>query len=434
MDNKKKVQRSWMLYDFGNSAFATTIMAAVLPVYYSSVAASGLEEGLATSYWGYSQSISVLIVAILAPILGAISDFSAAKKKFLQFFAFMGIVASILLAFVGEGDYILASVLFIVGSIGFSAANIFYDGFLPEVADKEDMDRVSSGGFAYGYIGGGVLLLINILMILNPGWFGLPNTVVATQLSFASVGVWWLIFSIPLIKNIKEEKKLRVERDKSYLAIGFSRVGNTFREIKQYKQALIFLLAFWLYNDGISTIMRMATIYGAEIGIAGNDLIIALLITQFVGIPFTFFFGWLASKITAKRALYITLLTYMAITVVGYFMISALHFYILAIAVGMVQGGAQSLSRSIFGRMIPANKHAEFFGFYGISSKFAAIVGPFMFAFIGQITGNSRYGIISLIVFFIAGIILLKFVDVEKGTEEAKRATELEEIVEVKPK
>lgn len=409
------------MYDFGNSAFATTIMAAVLPVYYANVAASGLEEGLATSYWGYSQSISVLLIAILAPILGAISDFSAAKKKFLQFFAFMGIIASILLAFVGEGDYILASILFIVGSIGFSGGNIFYDGFLPEVADKDEMDRVSSGGYAYGYIGGGILLTINILMILNPQWFGLPNTVAATQLSFATVGIWWLVFSIPLLKNIKEEKKVEIKRDKSYIAIGFSRVGNTFREIKQYKQALIFLLAFWLYNDGISTIMRMATIYGAEIGIAGNDLIVALLITQFVGIPFTFFFGWLASKITAKRALSITLLTYMVITILGYFMTSAIHFYVLAIAVGMVQGGAQSLSRSIFGRMIPENKHAEFFGFYGISSKFAAMFGPFLFAFIGQITGNSRFGIISLIFFFIAGLIILRFVDVEKGIEEAQR-------------
>ncbi|MCM3739589.1 MFS transporter [Oceanobacillus luteolus] len=421
MENKKKLQRSWMMYDFGNSAFATTIMAAVLPVYYANVAASGLEEGLATSYWGYSQSISVLLIAILAPILGAISDFSAAKKKFLQFFAFMGIIASILLAFVGEGDYILASILFIVGSIGFSGGNIFYDGFLPEVADKDEMDRVSSGGYAYGYIGGGILLTINILMILNPQWFGLPNTVAATQLSFATVGIWWLVFSIPLLKNIKEEKKVEIKRDKSYIAIGFSRVGNTFREIKQYKQALIFLLAFWLYNDGISTIMRMATIYGAEIGIAGNDLIVALLITQFVGIPFTFFFGWLASKITAKRALSITLLTYMVITILGYFMTSAIHFYVLAIAVGMVQGGAQSLSRSIFGRMIPENKHAEFFGFYGISSKFAAMFGPFLFAFIGQITGNSRFGIISLIFFFIAGLIILRFVDVEKGIEEAQR-------------
>lgn len=417
---KKKLQRSWMMYDFGNSAFATTIMAAVLPVYYANVAASGLEDGLATSYWGYSQSISVLIVAILAPILGAISDFSAAKKKFLQFFLFMGVIASILLAFVGEGDYILASVLFIIGSIGFSGGNVFYDGFLPEVADKDEIDKVSAGGFAYGYIGGGVLLTINILMIMNPHWFGLPDTVVATQLSFASVGIWWLVFSIPLLKNIKDEKKMVVKRNRSYIAIGFSRVGNTFREIKQYKQALLFLFAFWLYNDGISTIMRMATIYGAEIGIAGNDLIVALLITQFVGIPFTFFFGWLAAKITAKRALYITLITYMTITILGYLMTSAIHFYLLAIAVGMVQGGAQSLSRSIFGRMIPKNKHAEFFGFYGISSKFAAMFGPFLFAFIGQVTGNSRYGIISLIFFFIAGIIILRFVDVEKGMEEAQ--------------
>lgn len=422
------------MYDFGNSAFATTIMAAVLPVYYSNVAAQGLEEGLATSYWGYSQSLSVLIVALLAPILGAISDFTAAKKKFLQFFAFMGIIASVLLAFVGEGDYILASVLFIVGSIGFSAANIFYDGFLPEVADKDEIDQVSSGGFAYGYIGGGILLAINIVMILNPGWFGLRDTVAATQLSFVSVGIWWLVFSIPLLKNIKEEKKVKVKREKSYIAIGFSRVGNTFREIKKYRQAMIFLLAFWLYNDGISTIMRMATVYGAEIGIAGNDLIIALLITQFVGIPFTFFFGWLAVKITAKRALYMTLFTYMLITIVGYFMISALHFYILAIAVGMVQGGAQSLSRSIFGRMIPANKHAEFFGFYGISSKFAAIVGPFLFAFIGQITGNSRYGIISLIFFFIAGVLILRLVDVDKGIREAEENAGTEGLVHIKPK
>lgn len=409
-----------MLYDFGNSAFATTIMAAVLPVYYSTVAASGIDENLATSYWGYSQSISVLIVAILAPILGAISDFTAAKKKFLQFFAFMGIIASILLAFVGEGDYILASVLFIIGSIGFSGANVFYDGFLPEIAEKEEIDKVSSGGFAYGYIGGGVLLAINIMMILNPGWFGLPNTVVATQISFVSVGIWWFVFSIPLIKNIKEEKRTVEKGNRSFVSIGFSRIGDTFREIKRYKQLMIFLFAFWLYNDGISTIIRMATIYGSSIGIGGNDLIVALLITQFVGIPFTFFFGWLASKITAKRALYITLFAYFGIVIIGYFMSTALHFYLLAICVGMVQGGAQALSRSIFGSMVPDDKRAEFFGFYGISSKFAAVIGPFVFALVGQLTGSSRLGIISLVFFFVAGIFILKFVDVEKGIDQAK--------------
>lgn len=434
MKNKKKITRSWMLYDFGNSAFATTIMAAVLPVFYYDVAAVGLDENLAASYWGYSQSIAVLIVAVLAPILGAISDFSAAKKKFLRFFAFMGIVASILLAFVGEGDYLLASILFIVGSIGFSGANIFYDGFLPEIADEDEIDKVSSGGFAFGYIGGGLLLTINILMILNPSWFGLPNATVASQVSFATVGVWWFIFSLPLLKNIKEEKKTAVKREKSYIAIGFSRVGNTFREIKQYKQLLIFLLAFWLYNDGISTIIRMATIYGREVGIDGNSLIVALLITQFVGIPCTFLFGWLATKITAKRALYITLYAYLGIVILGYFMTSATHFYLLAFCVGIVQGGAQSLSRSIFGRMVPDNKHAEFFGFYGISSKFAAIFGPFLFAFIGQITGSSRLGILSLIFFFIAGIILLRFVNIEQGMKEARKQSASAGRVEVKPK
>ena len=324
------------------------------------------------------------------------------------------------MAFVGEGDYILASVLFIIGSIGFSGANVFYDGFLPEIAEKEEIDKVSSGGFAYGYIGGGVLLAINIMMILNPGWFGLPNTVVATQISFVSVGIWWFVFSIPLIKNIKEEKRTVEKGNRSFVSIGFSRIGDTFREIKRYKQLMIFLFAFWLYNDGISTIIRMATIYGSSIGIGGNDLIVALLITQFVGIPFTFFFGWLASKITAKRALYITLFAYFGIVIIGYFMSTALHFYLLAICVGMVQGGAQALSRSIFGSMVPDDKRAEFFGFYGISSKFAAVIGPFVFALVGQLTGSSRLGIISLVFFFVAGIFILKFVDVERGIDQAK--------------
>ncbi len=409
-----------MLYDFGNSAFATIIMAAVFPVYYSTVAAAGLDETTATSYWGYSQSIAVLIVAVLAPLLGAISDFTSAKKKFLQFFAFMGIIASIFLAFVGEGDYLLASVLFIVGSIGFSGANVFYDSILPEIADRNEMDKVSSSGFAYGYIGGGILLLINIVLILNPGWFGIASTTIATQISFVTVGLWWFIFSIPLIKNVKEEKKNVGKRDKPYAIIGFIRIKNTIKDIRRYKQLMIFLFAFWLYNDGISTIIRMATVYGSSIGINSNDLIVALLITQFVGIPFTFCFGWLATKITAKKALYVTLFTYLGIVIIGYYMSSALHFFILAICVGMVQGGAQAISRSIFGSMVPDNKQAEFFGFYGISSKFAAVMGPFAFAFIGQVTGNGRFGILSLIVFFVAGMVILRYVDIEKGIQEAK--------------
>ncbi|MFQ3543752.1 MFS transporter [Halobacillus rhizosphaerae] len=420
---KKKPVWSWMLYDFGNSAFATTIMAAVLPIFYYDVAAKGLKESLAASYWGYSQSIAVLIVAVCAPILGAISDYSAAKKRFLMFFAFMGMIASVLLAFVGEGDYLLASFLMIVGTIGFSGGNAFYDAFLPEVSDNESIDKVSAGGFALGYIGGGILLAINLLMILKFQWFGLPNSLAGTHLAFVSVGIWWFIFSIPLFKNIVEEKKVKVERTESYAKIGFTRVVKTLREMNQFKQLALFLCAFWLYNDGISTIIKMATIYGRDIGINSNSLIIALLITQFVGIPFAYFFGWLAKKITAKKALMLSLVIYLAIVALGYFMTTALHFYILAICVGFVQGGAQSLSRSVFGRMVPGDRHAEFYGFYGISSKFAAIFGPFVFALVGQLTGSSRFGILSLLVFFIAGILLLQLVDVEKGTKEAKEHT-----------
>src|SRR5699024_2622321 len=270
-----------------------------------------------------------LIVAILAPVLGAISDYSAAKRKFLRFFAYMGMIASILLAFVGEGEYIFASVLLIIGNIGFSGANVFYDAFLPDIAkDEDEMDKLSAGGFAFGYIGGGILLAINIVMITNFSLFGIPDATTASQLSFASVGIWWFIFSIPLFKNVQEEKQARPRRDKSYVAIGFSRVVTTFKEIRQFKHLLIFLIAFWMYNDGISTIIRMATIYGRGIGIDSNSLIIALLITQFVGIPFTFIFGWIATKITAKRALFITLYTYVGIVILGYFMASALHFYL----------------------------------------------------------------------------------------------------------
>ncbi|UFU00459.1 MFS transporter [Radiobacillus kanasensis] len=416
----KKLVKSWAFYDWANSAFSTTITAAILPVYYYDVAAKGLDQSLASSYWGYSNSIAVFTVAILSPILGAISDYSSAKKQFLRFFAYMGIIASILLAFVGEGDYILASILLILGTIGFSGGNVFYDAFLPEIAEEGEMDRVSTRGYAFGYLGGGILLAINVLMLLKYDWFGIPNAMVASQISFISVGIWWFVFSIPLFKNIQEEKKTQLKRTQSYAVIGLVRVGQTLKELKHYKQLLIFLIAFWLYNDGISTIIKMATIYGKDIGIGTNALITALLITQFVGLPCTFAFGWLSSKISAKKALLLSLYVYVAIVLLGFFMSSALHFYLLAICVGLVQGGAQALSRSIFGKMVPKNRHAEFYGFYGISSKFAAVFGPFLFGLVGQLTGNSRFGIISLLVFFVVGIALLHRVNIEKGINEAK--------------
>jgi UMF1 family MFS transporter len=419
---KRKEIFGWTMYDWANSAFATTIMAAVLPIFYYDVAAKTIDSTLATSYWGYSQSIAVLLIAILAPVLGAIADHSSSKKAFLRFFAYMGMIASVLLAFVGEGDYILASVLLIVGTIGFSGGNAFYDAFLPEIAPKDEMDRISTRGYAFGYIGGGLLLAINLAMIMYPSTFFLPNKMVATQLSFVTVGVWWFLFSIPMFRYVQERKVERESAAGSYITIGFKRLRTTFGEIRQYKQLLIFLVAFWLFNDGISTIIKMATIYGRDIGIGSTDLIAALLITQFVGIPFAFLFGYLAKILQAKRALALALWIYVIIVILGYFMTSAIHFYILAICVGMVQGGAQALSRSIFGSMVPENRNAEFFGFYGISAKFSAIFGPFVFALVGQLTGSSRFGIISLVIFFIVGLYLLNRVDINKGQQEAKGA------------
>lgn len=334
-------------------------------------------------------------------------------------------LASVLLAFVGEGDYILASVLLIFGTIGFSGGNAFYDAFLPEIASRDEIDRISARGYAFGYIGGGLLLLINLMMIMNPSWFFLPNSLVATQISFASVGVWWFVFSLPFFKNIKERKQDQPAINGSYVTIGFKRLKTTFKEINQFKQLLLFLVAFWLFNDGISTIIKMATIYGRDIGIGSNDLIAALLITQFVGIPFAFLFGYLAKKIQAKRALYIALWTYVVIVMLGYFMETAAHFYALAVMVGFVQGGAQALSRSIFGSMVPDNKRAEFFGFYGISAKFSAIFGPFVFGIVGQLTGSSRMGIASLIIFFLLGIFFLSRVDIDKGKKEAQLNTDV---------
>lgn len=419
----KKAIRSWMMYDWANSAFATTIMAAVLPVFYYDVAAKGVNQETASIYWGYSSSIAVFIVAILSPILGAIADYTSAKKKFLRFFVYLGIGASILLGLVGEGDLWLASILMILGTIGYAGGNVFYDAFLPEVAPESRIDQISARGYAYGYLGGGILLLINIMMIMKPQLFLIPDTITATQLAFVSVGVWWFLFSLPLFKNVHEQKKVVKYPSKNYAAIGFRRVLNTLKDIHKFKQLFLFLLAFWLFNDGISTIIKMATIYGKDIGIESNDLILALLITQFIGIPCAYFFGWFAGKVRPKPALIVALIVYTGIVLLGYFMTTSLHFYLLAATVGLVQGGAQALSRSIFGSMVPKNRHAEFYGFYGVSAKFSAIFGPFVFALVGHLTGSSRLGILSLLFFFVVGIGMLLFVDVEKGKEEARVAS-----------
>ena len=421
MDKQKKTVYAWAMYDWANSAFATVILATVLPIFYKDVAGINLPGNLATSYWGYTQTIAMLIIAVISPILGAAADYSDSKKSFLKFFVFLGITGTALLFFVNEGNYLLASFFFIIANIGFSGGNVFYDGFLTDVSDSESIDYVSSLGYAAGYLGGGLLLAVNLLMISKPALFGISSVTSATQISFVTVAIWWFIFSLPAFKYLPDPEK-RVEKIPlgKYTKMAFGRLKSTFVHIRKYRELWKFLLAFWLYNDGIGTIIRMATIYGREVGIGQTDLIGALLLTQFVGIPFALIFAKIAGKITAKKGIYLALIIYTGITFYGYFLDSALDFWILAGIVGMVQGGAQALSRSLYGAMVPEAKSAEFFGFFGVSSKFAAIIGPTVFAYTGQLTGSSRYGIIAVSSFFILGMIFLSRVDVEKGKQEAK--------------
>ena len=437
MEDKKykKIINSWAMYDWANSAFATTIMAAVLPIYYSAIASPAISKTQATSYWGYTNSLALLLIALLSPILGAMADFRGHKKRYLTIFALVGITGTSLMFFLTTGDWLLASVLFIIGNIGFAGANIFYDSLLPHIAKKNDIDQISTRGYAMGYLGGGILLAINLGMIMlpefAPGLIGDMDpgdfTALMTRISLASVGVWWLLFTIPLWKNIKEPPRqiFKGELDANPIRAGFSRLAETFKEVRKFGELFKFLIAFWLYNDGIGTIIKMATIYGNEIGIGQTDLIGALLMVQFVGIPFSFAFGWLAKKIGAKNSIFLSLGVYTLISIGGYFMSNAVHFWLLGFAVALVQGGSQALSRSLYGRMVPKAQSAEFFSFYSVSGKFAGIFGPFLFGLVSQLFGNSRLGIVSLIVFFISGSLLLTRVDEEKGIRVAQEADAL---------
>ncbi len=419
----KKIIISWAFYDWANSAFATTIMAAVLPIYYSKVVASSFPANIASSYWGYTNTIAMISIAIMAPLLGAIADYKQSKLSFLKFFAFCGITSSAVLFVVKEGDLLLASLLYIFGRIGFSGGNLFYDSLLPHITKSDKLDTVSTMGYAFGYLGGGLLLALNMGMIMSPNTFGIPDTQTATRISFLTVAIWWAVFSIPILKNVKEPKIAKKEiQQKNRILEGFFRVRQTFKEIRKFRQIFLFLLAFWLYNDGIGTIMVMAVIFGTEIGIGQEHLIGAILTVQFLGIPFTILFGKLAGKITAKRAIYLGLIVYTCIAIGGFFMTNAFHFWLLAIGVGMVQGGTQALSRSLFAQMTPKNKSAEFFGFFDVSQKFSGIIGPAIFGLIGQATGSSRISIFALVVFFIGGMYLLEKVRLPEGIAAAKQA------------
>lgn len=433
-EQHKRAIRAWTMYDWGNSAFATTVMAAVLPVYYSTVAGANLPKNIATAYWGYTTAFAALLAALISPVLGAIADFRGSKKKFLTAFMVIGVTATALLYFVRTGDYLLASLFFIFGQIGFAGSLVYYDALLPHVAHPDEIDQVSSRGYAMGYIGGGILLAINLVMImLVPTFFPEDQqgvmTELMTRLSFVTVAIWWFIFTLPLLRQVAEPQRRILPGEEHFnpLQASFKRLGHTFSEIRRYRDLATFLLAFWIYANGIGTIITMAVAYGAEIGLGQTTLIGTLLMVQFLAAPFAILFGRLAKKTGTKRAIYLSLGVYALISIFGYFLKFEWQFWALGALVATVQGGSQALSRSLMGKMMPKSQSAEFYGFFSVFEKFANVAGPFLFGVVATLMGESRLSIVSLIIFFAVGAYILTKVDVERGIKAA--AEEEQEMV-----
>jgi len=417
---------AWCLYDWANSAFATVILAAVLPVYFANLIP---DQGAilfwsrspvpATALWGYIVSLSMVVVAISAPGLGNLSDRKGLRLKLLTFFCLLGSLSTSALVFAGPGQYLLAALLFILGNVGFAAGNIFYNAYLPDLASGHDADRLSARGFALGYVGGGLMLLIAFVLIQQHALFGFADKGMATRFTFLLTGAWWLGFSLPVFFGLK---KVPLKTGTHNVLRSPKDYFRTLTELRQYRDLFRFLIAFLLYNDGIQTIIAVSAIFAREeLGLGTGTILGCFLMIQFVATPGALAFARLAQHVSTKRALLVTLVIFAALTGYASIMDSNMEFWILGFVVALVLGGSQALSRSLFSSMVPADRSAEFFGFYAISSKFASIFGPLTFALLIELTGSSRIAILALAVFFVIGITLLVGVNVERGQKAARQ-------------
>jgi len=412
LDQKKSIW-SWALYDWANSAYVTIVMAGFFPVFFKQYWSAGAEVTASTAKLGLANSVSGLVMGMLAPILGAIADRGGAKKKFLVFFTYFGSVMTLGLVWVDKGNWQMAAALYVLSVIGFSGANTFYDALLPGVASEKKIDYVSSLGYALGYLGGGLLFAFTIWLTLQPETFGIGSKESAIKISFILVGLWWSIFTIPLIFFVPEPECAMGKKSRSPVRDGLRQIYSTFREIRSMKNIFLFLLAYWFYIDGIDTIIRMAVDYGLSLGFVFTDLMLALLITQFVGFPCALIYGKLGERIGPRKAIYGGLGVYLLVVIWAIMMTHKSEFYVLAVAIGLVQGGVQALSRSFYARLIPQKKAGEFFGFYNMLGKFAVIIGPALLGVVGGLTHSPRLGIASIAVLFIIGGIILYFVKEE---------------------
>jgi UMF1 family MFS transporter len=426
--SKNRSIYAWAFYDWANSAYVTTVIAGFFPIFFKEYFSANVDVTVSTAQLGFANSISSLFIVLIAPLLGAIADAGGLKKRFLFLFAYLGILMSAALSFVGEGAWEAAVFVYALGNIGFMGSNIFYDSLLPTVAEEKKVDFVSGLGFALGYLGGGILFTLNVWLLQNPAFFGLDSTIEAVKLSFITVAIWWMFFSLPLFLFVKENKPAKDKGTVQIISEGYHRLVGTIRKIRHLKGLMIFLVAYWLYIDGVDTIIRMSVDYGMAIGFDAKSLILSLLIVQFVGFPATLVFAKLAQNWDTKKAILLAIGIYLFITVWAAFMDEIYEFYILAVMIALVQGGIQALSRSYYTKMIPAEYAAEFFGFYNFLGKTAAILGPFLIGIVALITESSRVGIASVAIFFILGAILLLRVDEKKAADEVRSTLYAEDI------
>ena len=405
---------SWALYDWANSVFATTVMAGFFPVFFKQYWSVGSDAVTSTAQLGFANSLASVFILVAAPMLGAIADSGAARKKYLGVFTGLGVVMAAGLWFVPEGDWSSAAIVYVLATVGFSGSILFYDALIVSVSPPDRVHEVSAFGFSLGYIGGGLLFALNVAMTLRPTSFGLSGAAEAVRLSFLTVSVWWLLFSLPLFRYVQEPPG--AAQAASAVVTGLRSVLTTLREYRRHKMVGLFLLAYFFYIDGVHTIIRMAVDYGLSLGFPSDSLIVALLITQFVGFPAALAFGLAARRYGPKPVLYVGVLAYVGVTVYAYFMASVVEFYVLAAVVGLVQGGVQAVSRSLYARYVPPAQSGEFFGFFNMLGRFAAIIGPALVAVTGILTGSSRLGILSVVVVLVVGLVLLTFVREQEAT------------------
>jgi len=419
---RRRAQWSWAFYDWANSAFATTVMAGFFPVFFKSYWAAGMPATESTVRLGTANAVASMLVVLLAPQLGVWADRSGTKKGLLLMLASLGVLMTGGLFIVAEGYWLVAVGLFVLGVIGFAGANVPYDAMLTDVAERQELERVSALGFALGYLGGGLLFAVNVLMVLHPEFFGLADKAEAVRFAFLTVAIWWAVFSLPLILFVKEPSRTGRPRVRIPLRQTWRELGETWRLLRRLRMAFVFLLAYWCYIDGVDTIVRMAVDYGLSLGFAADNLLMALLITQLVGFPAALVFGRIGDRIGAKRAIWLALIVYVLVVFWAWRMTASWEFYGIAVVIGLVQGGIQAMSRALYARLIPREHAGRLFGLYNMMGKFAAVVGPLLVGWVAVLSGSSRTGILSVLLLFLAGAWLLSRVDVAEGEREALRS------------